>query len=113
MNLKEQKEYIANKIKNEFKGKSIDENGECQYRHDDGERKCIVGLLIPDNEYSQKIEGKNALSVKVTCMSLYKFNSNLLEFMQEEHDDRLPEYLTLDEQKNWLLNCLNSYSEDY
>ena len=38
---------------------SHDEGGvNCLYRHPDGIRRCAVGVLIPDKDYSTDLEGK-------------------------------------------------------
>lgn len=37
----------------------------CKYRTEDG-RKCVVGLLIPDEKYDASMEGETCLNPRVT-----------------------------------------------
>ncbi len=41
---------------------AVNKSGACRYRGPDG-TKCAVGALIPDDEYSVKMEGKSSLEV--------------------------------------------------
>ena len=57
----------------------------CRYRGSEG-RKCAVGLLIPDDEYSQALERKPLDKVYRECESLKKYAFDDLEVLQEAHD---------------------------
>lgn len=48
-------EKILEKIEVEYKGRAVDEYGECKYKTDDG-RKCAIGLFIPERHEGQESE---------------------------------------------------------
>lgn len=58
-------------------GPSVTTNGWCRYR-DDNERRCAIGWLIPDDKYSDSLEGAGALSVWVREAAGY---------LEEDEDD--------------------------
>lgn len=49
------KRKIINHIKKNFKGKSMDNRGNCLYRGPKG-KKCALGLFIPDDLYNKNME---------------------------------------------------------
>ncbi len=64
----------------------------CAYRGEDG-LKCAIGCLIPDSEYSEKIEGGGVhFLVSNTDMppSLRGVDLNLLNQLQTVHDQHDP-----------------------
>ena len=69
---------------------SRDDSGNlCLYRHKDGVKRCAVGVLIPDSEYHPKYEGNvvGFLHDNFKIPSLQGLNLDLLENMQNAHDD--------------------------
>lgn len=60
----------------------------CQYRNSNG-NKCAVGVLIPDNEYDSDWDintiGIDMIYSKIP--SLQGLNINLLQKMQDAHDN--------------------------
>jgi len=58
----------------------------CLYRHPDGIRKCIVGALIPDREYSRHMEDVSLYVVVTMTPSLRSINIYLLMELQKAHD---------------------------
>lgn len=104
------KSMIAH-IKAEFKGKSIINDGyeSCSYRGPNG-KKCAVGMFIPDEFYSSKIEGYVYFEEnfdKTVC----DFIPELLMLMpletmselQQVHDESHPD-TTLQEMLTWVEN---------
>ena len=61
MNLEEIKQDIFNKMweRAKVQTRSVDEEGCCVYRNDDG-NCCFVGACIPDSNYSEELENKRA-----------------------------------------------------
>jgi hypothetical protein len=58
----------------------------CAYRGKNG-TKCAAGFFIPDELYSEKIEGKNLLDSSVNQLKCFKGKSlSLLLYMQQAHD---------------------------
>lgn len=57
-------EYLELLIKTSAEGgfPAIDYDGVCSYRAPDG-RRCAVGLVIPDDVYSEDMEGDNVLDI--------------------------------------------------
>lgn len=74
---------------------SFDENYEhCLYRNDDG-LKCAIGCLIPDEKYSEDMEGDSSENIPFFTvedlltfpfMEPYKGHSDLLNALQDAHD---------------------------
>jgi hypothetical protein len=63
--------------------------GACKYRHPDGKRRCAVGWLMPDKNYSETLEGSG---VDAEIMEACGFDSSdlelkrMLEDLQNAHD---------------------------
>lgn len=100
MELKE----ILEVINRDFKGKAIDDKGNCEYLSKDG-RKCAIGLFIP--------EGHDASSRGLDVKRLLLEYPDLMEFMpsgdletldafQRGHDHGLHSGMDLKEQKEKL-----------
>lgn len=70
--------------------RSLRSEGYCTYRGDNG-RKCAVGWLIPDENYSPAIEGDSALdrSVQECLPAELKGKTQFLNKLQVVHDDGL------------------------
>lgn len=89
MTLQEQVDKICEKVEKEFTGLSyVDLTGSeyrCLYRSHEG-HKCIVGLLIPDEEYSTELEGTSGLNIVKTYDILSDYNGHLLNDIQRIHD---------------------------
>ena len=79
-------------------GRSIDRNGNCRYRGDNGEM-CAIGCLIPDEDYSLGMEGRSVLSLmeiqsdfsrhsdcSKTMKRIGLTNESLLSDIQQVHD---------------------------
>lgn len=88
------KESMKEHVKANFKGKSIDENGNCVYRGPDG-KKCAVGLFIPDEFYDPMLEnsapgildGENSLFLKKPELLFFMpFDPNGMQRFQIFHD---------------------------
>jgi len=58
---------------------SVDEYGFCRYRHNG--LMCAAGCLIPDEEYSQKLE-----MMHWTSLGLSNHHLELIQTMQSIHD---------------------------
>jgi hypothetical protein len=67
------------------KQKSTDAFGMCSYRGDD-ELMCAAGCLIPDEEYSYKLEGKTWINLVCSCHASGT-NEILVSALQNLHDD--------------------------
>ena len=66
---------------------SRDHNGECVYRHSDGIKRCAVGILIPDDEYSSTFEGYRIEDLRRARPYLLEgVDLHLLQAMQDAHD---------------------------
>jgi hypothetical protein len=69
------------------------EDGECQYRTEDG-LMCAVGCLIPDNLYREQFEGYLIEDLFANNIAIQSFlgveNENLLAELQIIHDDIAP-----------------------
>ena len=73
--------------------RSMDYEGTCRYRSDDG-TKCAIGCLISDDMYEEGLEGNG---VRELLASDFKFSSYLQQFdlklliaLQLTHDCRSP-----------------------
>ena len=96
------KQSIIDHIKTNFKGKSINKSGQCMYRCDDG-KKCAVGLFIPDDLYTYKIEGSDVFGVshKLRSDTWNPLSLVALEGLQTVHDSsKEPE--TLNDMIEWV-----------
>lgn len=78
--------------------KSIDDDGKCLYRDEDGMR-CAIGCLIDDKNYNINIENKNIYSTLVKN-AIKKSNKgirlniktvSMLGMLQDIHDEDNPE----------------------
>ena len=83
------KEKLIEKIETDFKGKSVGEDGRtCLYRGKQG-TKCAVGLFIPDELYSLKMEHRsvnsllNEFDLLKTYMPLYNDSMDNLQFIHD------------------------------
>lgn len=62
----------------------------CMYRGSEG-RMCPVGYLIPDKDYTPKLEGKSAGDPAVSSiLKKYGHNVYLCMTLQRVHDDNEP-----------------------
>jgi len=69
------------------------EGGRCHYRGPNG-LKCAVGVLIPDNRYSPKMEGKHLHGIFEEISDLFESETHmvaLLARLQEIHDSYSPD----------------------
>jgi hypothetical protein len=58
----------------------------CAYRGENG-TKCALGFFIPDDLYSEEIEGKSLLGESVYQLECFKGKSlHLLRSLQQAHD---------------------------
>ena len=57
---------------------------DCRYRAPDG-CKCAIGVLIPDDQYSPKLEGSNVLAL-IHLPALQDLNPKMLYDLQNTHD---------------------------
>lgn len=108
------REKVEKHVKVNFKGKSQTIDKSCYYRHPDGERKCVVGLFIPDNKYSEDMEGSGAYSVLNlngldTDMPL---SVTLMDQWQYNYHDMLEDDINLNIQFDTLISALNDFEED-
>lgn len=74
------KESVEKHILDNFKGVSRGSFGGCLYRASYG-KKCAVGLFIPDDEYSPRMEGRTAETL------LKSWDVDLLRFMPLNIED--------------------------
>lgn len=61
---------------------------QCAYRAENG-RKCAVGHLIEDDDYTPYFEGRPASLVRDTLKSLKGVDASLLHAIQSAHDRML------------------------
>ena len=67
-------------------GRAYDEvENRCRYRTEDG-RECAVGALIPDSEFSERLEGVLAGYIGSKVPALADVDGAMLGAVQEEHD---------------------------
>lgn len=67
---------------------AVNTNGACMYRGENG-TKCAIGVLIPDNLYTDAMEGRSAGSlfhVDVDYPQYLEVNKKLLSSLQNVHD---------------------------
>jgi hypothetical protein len=67
---------------------AVDSEEVCTYRNERGEM-CVVGALIPDEEYSSTFEGLSATNVAPLVEALSDVNHSLLNEMQSAYDQSL------------------------
>jgi hypothetical protein len=69
--------------------RALTDKGGCAYRGLGG-TKCAVGVLIPDDKYSESMEGLSAnLLIANGYVDVFSCNLTLLESLQSIHDDKL------------------------
>jgi hypothetical protein len=81
----------------------------CAYRGENG-TKCALGFFIPDDLYSENIEGTSLLGESVYQLECFKGKSHhLLRSMQQAHD------ISSDDPKNFMGQFRNRmrYIADY
>jgi hypothetical protein len=91
-------DFVAAHLRQQ-KSKSMNNESACAYRGDNG-RKCAVGCVIKDEEYSPWMEGKSVVGIashishhpneQVCLQPLYNRlvpHVNLLCYLQTAHDD--------------------------
>lgn len=86
------KEKMIEHVKKEFKGKSINSNGNCVYRGPNG-TKCAVGMFIPDNKYDEHMDdsGSNGSFSVIKRYNLKDFMPlKLMGNFQACHDESEP-----------------------
>jgi hypothetical protein len=73
--------------------KAVDEEGDCQYRAEDG-TMCAIGCLIPEEVYDPLVEGQGTNSDAFKEMVRFHIGDmdrnrtdHLLECLQELHDE--------------------------
>ncbi len=65
---------------------------ECRYRDLDG-LKCAIGCLIPDDMYSENLEGKNPGNIEVIKATGISYDQvSLAKRLQAIHDSYQPKY---------------------
>lgn len=92
------KQQIIDKINSDFKGRSYRPTNKrdlncaedvCLYRGDNG-RKCIVGVFIPDREYSNSMESsggvKGLLDEYPLLTNMMPLSIEVLSVLQSMHD---------------------------
>lgn len=96
-------------------GPSINfDTGQCMYRGPDG-RKCAVGALIPDEEYSPAIEGAgimgraatytgNAHTVPAFIREMPIEDLYFLQRLQQAHDQATVGFISPGEMAEWLVS---------
>jgi hypothetical protein len=79
--------------------KSVDADGTCMYRNDNG-TKCAAGLLMLDEEYSDRMEGTSIDAILagtegLGCPSLHERlspHSKLIVELQKIHDGHFAQH---------------------
>lgn len=83
------------KYANTMNEKSLDEDGTCVYRSDNG-NSCFIGAFIPDNLYDPEMEGHAILGLGIykgviESLGIPKYdNDNIFKLwadLQDVHDD--------------------------
>ena len=73
---------------------SVDSNGKCMYRGEDG-TKCAIGCLIPDHLYNKSMEHKPVDQIAHLLTEVLPPDSvDIVALMEAQfiHDRRHPEY---------------------
>jgi hypothetical protein len=65
---------------------SVNDEGSCKYRSDDGTRACFIGACIPDKLYTPLIEGLTASGAFERLNVTLDVDMNLLNELQQCHD---------------------------
>lgn len=73
--------------------RAVGKDGLCKYRAEDGSR-CAAGCLIPDEEYTEKLEavGVRKLQRRWKLQDWYGHNLAVVERLQNMHDYVAPAY---------------------
>lgn len=81
------KQSMIAHIKKEFKGKSVNDGESfCMYRGP-GDRKCAVGMFIPDDKYLQNMEGCSYISKELDSVRQYMpLDRQGMSRLQDIHD---------------------------
>lgn len=95
--------------------RSLNPDGDCAYRGQDG-LKCAIGLLIPDDLYQPGFEGAAAFALPTDAMTacgLWR-HSDILAALQHLHDNTPPDawaynLLTLAERFNLSTDCIKEW----
>lgn len=113
------KEKMIDVVNNEFKGKSFVGSSGCRYKTYDG-RKCAVGMFIPDSKYDEGMDNRSHFGNSVSITYLLHYFPNVEVDMPLDHDglvsfqschDGLNLMLSIDKQKEVLLDWINKYVE--
>lgn len=99
-------------ISQNFKGKSVNDDGLCVYRGNNG-TKCAVGLFIPDEIYTKRMDSDKGMS----AIQLSRFYPDVanhmplglqeMHYLQLVHDNSNPANT-----KESLINWVNTYVKD-
>lgn len=104
------KQEIIDTINEKFTGQAVnDKFGTCQYLTEDG-RKCAIGMFIPDGHPAQhKITDVISLLNEYPDLGRYMpfDNLNTLNKFQDCHDSCLDTEMSLEEQKQILIDFVN------
>ncbi len=108
------KQLILDHIEKEFKGKSLQNDGSCLYRGENG-RKCAAGIFIPDSLYSHRLENKTIHSLMDKNYSEYNESiTNVMPLevtammrLQDIHDTGNEETI-----KSEMINCVKENVKD-
>lgn len=104
------KKKMIQHIKTNFKGKSmarlshLSDRESCVYRGKNG-AKCAVGMFIPDVLYKKSFEGTCASKIIEDVPKLQKLiplAPDLMELLQQEHDDSEDDESCLVSMLNWI-----------
>lgn len=81
------KDAIIKHLAKEFRGKSMNESGDCRYYGPEG-RRCAVGLFIGKDVYDPKMEGEVATDLirKYDLETIMPLDGIGMERLQEMHD---------------------------
>lgn len=104
------KKKMITKVKKEFKGKSENSNGRCEYRSKDKTKKCGVGIFIPAKVYNDTMdEGMNTAAEVVIQdykpSEIMPLKDYTMRYFQERHDTlngESPISFQLDELIDWI-----------
>lgn len=94
--------------------KAVGKNGKCAYRSPNGDR-CAVGVLISDEEYLKKMEGKTVVKLLIDGQMPERLlrHVNLLAELQAVHDYCFSEAGSHKLERGELLRSLRRAAENY
>lgn len=98
------KQKMINHIKKNFNGKSVNNEGSCQYRGPN-ETKCAVGMFIPDKKYKTTMESITGSVVIARFKLKMPLELNGMDALQLMHDTSHP-MDTLEDMLSWIDNCV-------